>query len=57
MLVLSRKKNEEIVIGNQITITVVQVHGNRVRLGIKAPREIQVLRHELAATGLSRCSR
>lgn len=47
MLVLSRKKNEEIVIGGQIVVTVVNVSGGRVRLGISAPDEISVHRAEV----------
>jgi carbon storage regulator CsrA len=48
MLVLSRKINQEIVIGENIKITVLKVKGNTVRLGIDAPREIHVVRGELA---------
>jgi len=48
MLVLSRKLGEKVVIGNGITITVVEVKGNRVRLGIDAPKKVRVLRAELA---------
>lgn len=47
MLVLSRKRDESIVIDGRITITVVQVNGNSVRLGIEAPREVPVHRAEL----------
>ena len=47
MLVLSRKKNESIKIGDNIVITVVEVRGDKVRLGIEAPREISVIRSEL----------
>jgi len=48
MLVLSRKKQERIVIAENIVITVVEVRGNKVRLGIEAPREIAVMREEVA---------
>lgn len=48
MLVLSRKKGECIVIGDDIVITVVKIHGDKVRLGIEAPREIPVNRQEVA---------
>ncbi len=48
MLVLSRKQQETIRIGDQITITIVKLHGNRVRLGIDAPKNIEVLRGEIA---------
>lgn len=47
MLVLSRKKNESIVINNDIVITVVEVRGDKVRLGIVAPREVSVHRSEV----------
>jgi carbon storage regulator len=47
MLVLSRKKNESIVINNNITITVVEIRGDKVRLGIVAPKEVPVHRQEV----------
>lgn len=47
MLVLSRNINESIHIGDDIVITVVDVRGDRVRLGINAPRETPVHRHEI----------
>lgn len=47
MLVLSRKKNESIVINNDITIIVVEIRGDKVRLGIDAPKEIPVHRQEV----------
>lgn len=47
MLVLSRKPMERIHIGDNIVVTVVQIEGNRVRIGIEAPKEIHVLRSEL----------
>ena len=47
MLVLSRKKNESIVINDNITIVVVEVRGDKVRLGIEAPKEIPVHRKEI----------
>lgn len=49
MLVLSRKKNESIVIDDNIVITVVEVRGDKVRLGIQAPREVPVHRSEVYA--------
>lgn len=48
MLVLSRKTGERLVLGNDIVVTVVEVKGNRVRLGIQAPKHINVVRGELA---------
>ncbi len=48
MLVLSRKLGETIVIGNDITLTVIEVKGNRVRLAIEAPDQVRILRAERA---------
>jgi carbon storage regulator len=48
MLVLARRRNEGIVIGDGITVTVVEIRGNQVRLGIEAPKQVRVLREELA---------
>jgi carbon storage regulator len=47
MLVLSRKRSEQIVIGSEIRITVVKLEGNQVRIGIEAPEDLTVLRAEL----------
>jgi len=47
MLVLSRKKNESIVIADTITVTVVEIRGDKVRLGIEAPRDVPVHRQEV----------
>lgn len=49
MLVLSRKKSERIVIDGNIVITVVDVRGDKVRLGIEAPREVPIHRSEVRA--------
>ena len=46
MLVMSRKANESIVLNHQITVTVVDIRGDKVRLGIQAPREASVHRGE-----------
>jgi carbon storage regulator len=48
MLVLSRKPGEQLVIGNDIILTVVWVRGNRVRLAFEAPDQVRILRTELA---------
>ena len=50
MLVLSRKHNETLHIGNDIVITIVRVQGDSVRIGIKAPKEIHIMRSELLGT-------
>lgn len=47
MLVLSRKRFQSIKISDDITITVVKIEGNQVRLGIEAPRGISIVRSEL----------
>lgn len=47
MLVLSRKKNEIIRIGDNIEVKVLAVQGDRVRLGIAAPQDVRILRHEI----------
>jgi len=47
MLVLSRKAGESIQIDGQVKITIVTVSGNRVKVGIEAPEEVQILRSEL----------
>ena len=48
MLVLTRKVGERIQLGDQITVTLVKINGNIVRLGIDAPPEMPVMRQELA---------
>jgi carbon storage regulator len=49
MLVLSRKRNEQIVIGDGIVVTVVDIRGDKVRLGVEAPSEVPVHRREVYA--------
>lgn len=48
MLVLSRKTAESIIIDRRITITVLEVRGDKIRLGIDAPKDVPVLREELS---------
>lgn len=48
MLVLSRKENEKIKLGDNITLTIVRVSGDKVRLGIEAPSDVVILREELS---------
>ncbi len=47
MLVLSRKKNESIVINDSISIVVVEIRGDKVRLGVEAPKDVAVHRKEV----------
>jgi carbon storage regulator len=47
MLVLTRKQNEGILIGNDIVVTVINIEGDKIRLGIEAPKNIRVIREEL----------
>jgi carbon storage regulator len=47
MLVLSRKMSQQIMIGSEISITVVKIEGNQVRLGVQAPPDVTILRDEL----------
>lgn len=47
MLVLSRKKNEKIRVNDNVVITVIEVRGDKVRLGFEAPREVRVHREEV----------
>lgn len=47
MLVLSRREGESIIINNDIVVTVVKIQGDKVRLGVEAPKEIPVHRKEI----------
>lgn len=47
MLVLSRKWNEEIIIAGNIRVKILEISGNRVRLGVSAPDDVPVLREEI----------
>lgn len=47
MLILTRKEDESIMIGNEIEVSVVDVKGDQVKIGIKAPKEIKVYRREV----------
>ncbi len=49
MLVLTRRANQSIMIGDDVVVTVLEVRGDQVRLGIKAPREVDVHREEVFA--------
>ena len=47
MLALSRKKNEAIIIGNNVEVTILEVKGDQVKVGITAPREVPIYRKEV----------
>lgn len=47
MLVLSRKKNESIILNDNVVVTVIEIRGDKVRLGIQAPRSVPVHRQEI----------
>lgn len=49
MLVLSRRTNESIVIGGEVVVTVLEIKGDQVRLGIRAPRHVTIHREEIHA--------
>lgn len=51
MLVLSREIGQSIIIGGHIVLTVVDVHGERVRLGIEAPKDVPIRREEVRDAG------
>jgi carbon storage regulator len=54
MLVLSRKLGEKIVIGDNITVTIVKIDRNQIRIGIEAPQDVPVYREEIAPQRVSR---
>ena len=47
MLVLTRRKGEKLMIGDDITVTVCEINGNKVRVGVEAPRQVKVHRSEV----------
>jgi carbon storage regulator len=47
MLILTRKTNETLMVGDEVTVTILGVKGNQVRIGINAPREVAVHREEI----------
>jgi carbon storage regulator len=54
MLVLSRKENEELVIGDKIVVRIIRIAGGRVQLGIEAPSEVSIRRAEIAPLSIDR---
>jgi carbon storage regulator CsrA len=51
MLVLSRRPGEQVRIGDDITLTVIEAVGGRIKLGIEAPRHVPIMRGELGGSG------
>ncbi len=47
MLVLTRKPGETVTIGDNVTVTIVEIDGNRIKIGIDAPKDVPILRGEL----------
>jgi len=47
MLILSRKVNEKVVIGDDITISIIEIRGDQIRIGIDAPKKVKVFRQEV----------
>jgi carbon storage regulator len=47
MLILSRKVNEKIVIGDDVTISIIEIKGDQIRIGVDAPRSVKVFRQEV----------
>jgi len=47
MLILTRKANETLIVGNDVTVTILGVKGNQVRIGVNAPKEVSVHREEV----------
>lgn len=47
MLILSRKVNEKIKIGNDITLTIIEIKGDQIKVGVEAPKEVKVFRQEV----------
>ena len=57
MLVLSRKEGEQLLIGDNIILTINRISGNRVAIGIDAPKEVPIVRGELERAGVASESR
>ncbi len=54
MLVLSRKEGEQLLIGDNVVLTITRISGNRVAIGIEAPRDVRIVRGELDRKDVSR---
>lgn len=49
MLVLTRRKGESVLIGDKVEITIVEIQGDKIKIGVSAPKKIEVLRKELVS--------
>ena len=47
MLILSRKINEKIIIGDNVVLTIIDARGDQIKIGIEAPKSVKILRHEV----------
>ena len=47
MLILSRKINEKIIIGDDVVLTIIDARGDQIKIGIEAPKSVKILRHEV----------
>ena len=47
MLILSRKMDQKIKIGEEITVTIIEIRGDQVKIGVEAPKNVKVFRHEI----------
>ena len=47
MLILSRKINEKIIIGDDVVLTIIDTRGDQIKIGIEAPKSVKILRHEV----------
>jgi len=56
MLVLSRKRGEQLLIGDDIVVTVVECNGSRIKIGIEAPNDVRIVRGELTSQFAGRAS-
>jgi carbon storage regulator len=54
MLILTRRPTQTVTIGNEITVTVLEIRGRQVRIGVDAPRNIAVLREEIVENSKAR---
>lgn len=54
MLILTRKKDQSIIINDDISVTILRVNGNQVRVGIEAPKDVSIFRNEIYKKGIKK---